>query len=32
MIGWAGTGALSGWVKHDHPAKQGYKPLEDFKP
>jgi hypothetical protein len=32
MIGWTGTGALSGWVKHDHPAKKGYKPLEDFKP
>jgi Pectinesterase len=32
MIGWTGTNALSGWVKHDHPAKKGYKPLEDFKP
>jgi hypothetical protein len=32
MVGWTGTGALSGWVKHDHPAKKGYKPLEDFKP
>ena len=26
------TGALNGWTKHAHPAKQGYKPLEDFKP
>jgi hypothetical protein len=32
MIGWTGTGALNGWVKHDHPPKKGYKPLEDFKP
>jgi hypothetical protein len=32
MIGWTGTGAFSGWVKHPHPAKSGYKPLEVFKP
>ena len=32
MVGWTGTGALGGWVKHAHPAKKGYKPLEDFKP
>ena len=32
MIGWTGTGALAGWVKHDHPPKKGYKPLEVFKP
>ena len=32
MIGWTGTGALAGWNKHAHPAKKGYKPLEDFKP
>jgi pectinesterase len=29
---WAGLGALSGWNKHAHPPKKGYKPLEDFKP
>jgi hypothetical protein len=29
---WAGTGALAGWVRHAHPAKRGYKPLEDFNP
>jgi hypothetical protein len=32
MIGWTGTNALTGWVKHDHPAKKGYKPLEVFNP
>jgi hypothetical protein len=32
MVGWTGTGALNGWVRHEHPAKKGYKPLEDFKP
>jgi hypothetical protein len=32
MVGWTGTGALSGWNKHAHPPKKGYKPLEDFKP
>jgi hypothetical protein len=32
MVGWTGTNALNGWVKHDHPAKNGYKPLEDFNP
>jgi Pectinesterase len=32
MVGWTGTGALTGWNKHEHPAKKGYKPLEDFKP
>jgi hypothetical protein len=32
MLGWTGQGALSGWVKHDHPAKKGFKPLEVFKP
>jgi hypothetical protein len=32
MVGWTGTGALNGWVRHAHPAKKGYKPLEDFKP
>ena len=32
MIGWTGKGAFSGWVKHPHPAKTGYKPLEVFKP
>jgi hypothetical protein len=32
LLGWAGPGALNGWVKHAHPAKPGYKPLEGFKP
>ncbi len=32
LSSWAGTGALAGWNKHAHPAKKGYKPLEDFKP
>ena len=32
LIGWAGEGALNGWVKHPHPAKKGYKPLEVFQP
>jgi hypothetical protein len=32
MVGWTGTGALNGWVRHEHPAKKGYRPLEDFKP
>ena len=30
MIGWTGQGALSGWVRHAHPPKKGYKPLEVF--
>jgi hypothetical protein len=32
MVMWSGLGALNGWVKHDHPPKPGYKPLEVFKP
>jgi parallel beta helix pectate lyase-like protein len=32
MIKWTGVGALTGWVKHTHPAKAGYKPLEVFNP
>jgi Pectinesterase len=32
MLGWTGQNALSGWVKHPHPAKPGYKPLEVFNP
>jgi hypothetical protein len=31
MLGWTGTGALTGWSKHPHPAKAGYKPLEVFE-
>jgi hypothetical protein len=31
MIGWVGTGALGAWVKHAHPPKKGYKPLEVFE-
>ena len=32
MLAWTGLGALGGWVKHDHPAKAGYTPLEVFNP
>jgi hypothetical protein len=32
MIQWVGTGALNGWVRHAHPPKPGYRPLEDFRP
>jgi Pectinesterase len=32
MIAWTGAGALNGWVKHPHPAKKGYTPLEVFQP
>lgn len=32
MVQWVGTGALTGWVRHAHPAKKGYTPLEDFRP
>jgi hypothetical protein len=31
MLGWAGLGALNGWVKRPHPAITGYTPLEVFK-
>jgi hypothetical protein len=31
MVGWTGEGALSGWIKHPHAPKTGYKPLEVFK-
>jgi hypothetical protein len=30
MLQWAGANATSGWKKHPHPAKKGYKPLEVF--
>jgi hypothetical protein len=32
MVKWTGVGALTGWVKHAHPVKPGYKPLEVFNP
>jgi len=32
MFGWAGENALTAWVKHEHPAKKGIKPLEVFNP
>jgi hypothetical protein len=32
MFGWAGAGALNAWVKHEHPAKKGYTPLEVYNP
>ena len=31
MLGWAGPGALNGWVKRPHPSVAGYTPLEVFK-
>ena len=31
LLLWTGSGALTGWVKHPHAAKAGYKPLEDFE-
>ena len=30
MIGFIGENALKAWVKHPHPAKPGYTPLEVF--
>ena len=30
MIGWTGANATKGWVKHAHPPKKGFKPLEMF--
>ena len=32
MLGCIGENALNGWIKHPHPAKPGYTPLEVFKP
>jgi len=31
MYGWIGKNATTGWVKHPHPPKKGFKPLEEFK-
>jgi hypothetical protein len=31
MLAFTGEGALTGWVKHPHPAKKGYTPLEVFE-
>jgi hypothetical protein len=31
MLGFVGEGALNAWVKHPHPAKPGYTPLEVFE-
>ena len=31
MTGFIGENALKGWVKHPHPAKPGYAPLEVFQ-
>ena len=31
MLGFTGENALKGWVKHPHPAKAGYTPLEVFE-
>jgi hypothetical protein len=30
LLLWTGEGAVSGWKKHPHPAKKGYKALEVF--
>jgi len=32
LIAFSGKGALSGWVKHPHPARAGFEPLELYKP
>ena len=31
MLSYTGANALNGWVKHAHPAKKGYTPLEVFE-
>ena len=31
MLTYTGENALNGWVKHAHPAKKGYTPLEVFE-
>jgi hypothetical protein len=31
MLAFTGEAALNGWVKHAHPPKKGYTPLEVFK-
>jgi hypothetical protein len=31
MLTYTGANALNGWVKHAHPAKKGYTPLEVFE-
>jgi hypothetical protein len=31
MTGFIGENALKGWVKHEHPAKAGYTPLEVYR-
>jgi hypothetical protein len=30
MLSWIGANATNGWVKHPHPPKKGFKPLEMF--
>jgi len=32
LLGFIGKGALAGWVKHPHPARAGFEPLELYKP
>ena len=31
MLTYTGENALNGWVKHAHPAKTGFTPLEVFE-
>jgi hypothetical protein len=32
LVAFTGAGGLSGWVKHPHPARKGFEPLELYKP
>ena len=32
FLAWTGEAAVTGWVKHAHPARNGIEPLEVYKP
>jgi hypothetical protein len=32
LVAFSGKGALTGWVKHPHPPRKGFEPLELYKP
>jgi hypothetical protein len=32
FLAWTGEAAVTGWVKHAHPARAGFEPLELYKP
>ena len=32
LLSFTGAGGLNGWVKHPHPARAGFEPLEVYKP